>query len=184
MNTRSGWRWRWPSRRSSCYTAVDCFRDSSRCTACSTGRCATARCRTTLSRPWPRTIRCSTLRTPANSSPDDNFDDDDSKMLQYWSRKVALPRPPAEWRISAACEHPLPRFVYLFIYSSFHVRKDKHDFRREAQLRNLKRIKQLCGLNGQHRAVPLTCSPNCAEYARCDTVLFPRYDTIRYEMLF
>lgn len=83
MNTRSGWRWRWPSRRSSCDTAVDCFRDSSRCTACSTGRCATARCRTTLSRPWPRTIRCSTLRTPANSSPDDNFDDDDSKMLQY-----------------------------------------------------------------------------------------------------
>jgi len=41
----------------------------------------------------------------------------------------------------------------LFVYF-FHIKKEKH---------NSKRLKQLCGLNGQHRAVPPTCSQNVTQ---------------------
>ena len=50
-------------------------------------------------------------------------------------------------------------FVY-FIHQStsrkrYTILQEKH---------NLKKIKQLCGLNGQHMAVQLTCSQNVTEH--------------------
>ena len=52
------------------------------------------------------------------------------------------------------------KYFYLFIYfinSSIHIK----NFTRETQL---KTIKQLCGSNGQHRAMPLRCSQNITQH--------------------
>ena len=52
-------------------------------------------------------------------------------------------------------------FIVGFFYSSIHIKKEKHNFTGEAQF---ERMKQLCE-NGQHRAVPLTCSKNVTQHS-------------------
>ena len=61
---------------------------------------------------------------------------------------------PAPHTMSAVSIIPMSMVICLF-HSSIHAKKEKY---------NLKRIKQLCGLNGQHRAMPLTCSENVSQH--------------------
>jgi len=63
--------------------------------------------------------------------------------------------------MSAVSIIPMSMVICLFS-SSIHAKNEKY---------NLKRIKQLCGLNGQHRAMPLTCSQNVSQY--------PQYKILR-----
>jgi len=50
---------------------------------------------------------------------------------------------------------------YLFIYQSIHIKEHS------LQNNTVKKIKQMYGLNGQHRAVPLTCSLKHYSTFRC-----------------